>query len=87
MDDQSELTYLKLKLETLENQVVPYAPLRESNKLTQGIRRWKLDWADIENRFRLRRRKRQPEKDRANRADSTLAVSTNKRADVSRDQQ
>ena len=86
MDDQSELTYLKLKLEALETQVVPYLPSKESNKLTQRLRRWKLDWADVENRFRLRRRKRQPEKDRTNNSGSAEAVTKDERFDISQDQ-
>ena len=62
LDDQAELTYLKLKVRILELQSFPYVPAREKDSLTEGIQRWKLDWVDIENRFRNRRRKKEPEK-------------------------
>ncbi|MCJ1472077.1 hypothetical protein MMC13_000723 [Lambiella insularis] len=56
-DDHSELTYLKLKLRILEIQGLPNVPLAERNSLAQGTQRWKLDWADVDNQFRKRRRK------------------------------
>ena len=59
-DDQSELTYLKLKIRILEIQALPHVPLEEKDSLAQGIRRWKLDWADVESRMHTRRRKRKP---------------------------
>lgn len=60
-DDQSELSYLKLKLRILEIQTLPYVPSKEKDQLAQGIRRWKLDWADVDRRFHARRRrKRRP---------------------------
>ncbi|MCJ1259415.1 hypothetical protein MMC24_007252 [Lignoscripta atroalba] len=62
IDDQSELTYLKLKLRILELQALPYVPTKEKDSLAEGIQRWKLDWAEVESRFRTRRRKRDPGK-------------------------
>jgi len=59
-DDEPELTYLKLKLRILEIEAAPYVPTRERDSLAEGIRRWKLDWADVDNRFRTRRRKKDP---------------------------
>ncbi|MCJ1250638.1 hypothetical protein MMC30_007866 [Trapelia coarctata] len=56
-DDESELTYLKLQLRMLEIEAAPHLSMRENDSLAEGIRRWKLDWADVDNRFRMRRRK------------------------------
>ena len=55
--DQAEITYLKFKIRILEMQAIPYIPTRELNALNDKIGRWKLNWEDIENRFRARRRK------------------------------
>ncbi|MCJ1405348.1 hypothetical protein MMC11_008575 [Xylographa trunciseda] len=63
-DDQSELTYLKLKLRILEIQGLPYIPANQRDDLAEGIDRWKLDWADVDSRFRARRKKREPGKKR-----------------------
>jgi len=66
IDDESELTYLKLKLRILEIEAAPYIPLQEEeSSLSEGIRKWKLDWAEVDNRFRMRRRKKDPAKRRA----------------------
>ncbi|MCJ1438780.1 hypothetical protein MMC27_008170 [Xylographa pallens] len=64
-DDQCELTYLKLKLRILEIQGLPYIPVNERDDLAEGIHRWKLDWADVDSRFRARRKKREPGKNRS----------------------
>jgi len=61
-DDESELTYLKLKLRMLEIEAAPYLLTRGQDSLAEGIRRWNLDWADVENRFRMRRRRKDPGK-------------------------
>lgn len=60
MDDQCELSYLKLKLRIIEIQTLPYVPSREKDQLAEGIQRWKLDWADVDKRFHARRRKKRP---------------------------
>jgi len=59
-DDQSELTYLKLKLRILEIQGLPYIPINRRDDLAEGIDRWKLDWADVDSQFGARRKKRKP---------------------------
>ncbi|MCJ1392461.1 hypothetical protein MMC18_005328 [Xylographa bjoerkii] len=64
-DDQSELTYLKLKLRILEIQSLPHVPTSERDDLADGIHRWKLDWADVNSRFRARRKKRERGKNRS----------------------
>ncbi|MCJ1381769.1 hypothetical protein MMC17_004880 [Xylographa soralifera] len=64
-DDQCELTYLKLKLRILEIQGLPYIPINERDDLAEGIHRWKLDWADVDSRFRARKKKREPGKNRS----------------------
>ena len=61
-DDESELTYLKLQLRMLEIEAAPYLSTREHDSLAEGIRRWKLDWADVDSRFRMRRRRKYPGK-------------------------
>lgn len=53
--DDLELTYLKVQLKALEVQATPYIPLHNDNDLADAIRRWKLDWADVDARFRERR--------------------------------
>lgn len=55
--DQSELTFLKLNLRMLEIQAEPYIPKDDKDGLREGIRRWKLDWADVDQRRRARRKK------------------------------
>lgn len=49
------MTYLKLQLRMIEAQTLPYMPKREEDDLSAGIQRWKLDWAEVENRHRKRR--------------------------------
>ncbi|KAL9122764.1 MAG: hypothetical protein Q9187_000681 [Circinaria calcarea] len=56
--DQAEITYLKFKMKMLEMQAIPYIPARELNALNDRIGRWKLNWEDIEIRFRAKRRRR-----------------------------
>ncbi|KAI4157428.1 MAG: hypothetical protein LQ342_008287 [Letrouitia transgressa] len=58
MDDEAELKYLKLKLRIIEIQTLPYVPKQDQDGLTAGIRRWKLDWAEVTRRYRKRRLKR-----------------------------
>ena len=58
VDDEAELTYLKLKLRIIEIQTLPYVPRKDHNDLSVGIERWKLDWADVDKRYRKRRWKR-----------------------------
>ena len=62
VDDESELTYLKLQLRIIEIQTLPYVPRKNQDSLAEGIRKWKLDWADVDERYRRRRRKREPHK-------------------------
>ncbi|KAI9844574.1 MAG: hypothetical protein M1837_005533 [Sclerophora amabilis] len=57
--DESELTFLKLQLKALEIQAMRYIPTDDEEELTEGIRRWKLDWADLDHRFKTRRRTRE----------------------------
>ncbi|MCJ1320799.1 hypothetical protein MMC15_006140 [Xylographa vitiligo] len=64
-DDQCELTYLKLKLRILEIQGLPHIPDNERDDLAEGIHRWKLDWADVDSRFRARKKKRKPGENRS----------------------
>ncbi len=59
MDDEAELTYLKLKLRIIEIQTLPYVPKNDQDGLAAGIERWKLDWADVDKRYRKRRWKRE----------------------------
>ena len=59
MDDEAELNYLKLKLRIIEIQTLPYVPEERQDGLTAGIRRWKLDWADVDRRYKKRRWKRE----------------------------
>ena len=59
MDDEAELTYLKLKLRIIEIQTLPYVPKGDRDGLAVGIERWKLDWADVDERYRKRRWKRE----------------------------
>lgn len=54
--DQSEHTFLKLNLRMLEIQADPYIPKDDKDGLREGIRRWKLDWADVDQRRRARRK-------------------------------
>lgn len=49
------MTYLKLQLRMIEAQTLPYVPEIEEDDLSAGIQRWKLDWAEVENRHRKRR--------------------------------
>ncbi|KAI9822796.1 MAG: hypothetical protein M1832_003029 [Thelocarpon impressellum] len=56
--DQSELMFLKLQLKTVEVQALAYIPA-EDKDLTAGIQRWKLDWADIDQRIESRARRRE----------------------------
>lgn len=49
------MTYLKLQLRMIEAQALPYMPEIEEDDLSAGIQRWKLDWAEVENRHRKRR--------------------------------
>ncbi|MCJ1237027.1 hypothetical protein MMC14_005011 [Varicellaria rhodocarpa] len=60
-NDQTELTYLKLKLRILEIQTLPYVPVPEKDSLSRGIKVWKQDWADVENRFRVRWKRKGPQ--------------------------
>lgn len=53
-DDEQELNYLKLQLRMIEVQALPYVSEIEED-LSAGIQRWKLDWAEVENRHRKRR--------------------------------
>ena len=39
----------------IEAQTLPYIPKIEEDDLYAGIQRWKLDWAEVENRHRKRR--------------------------------
>lgn len=55
--DQTELTFLKLNLRMLEIQAEPYMLKDDKDGLQEGIRRWKLDWADVDQRRRARRKK------------------------------
>lgn len=55
IDDEEELTYLKLQLRMLEAQTLPYVSEIEEDDLSAGIQRWKLDWAEVDNRHRKRR--------------------------------
>ncbi|KAI9879420.1 MAG: hypothetical protein M1830_008551 [Pleopsidium flavum] len=57
--DQLEFTFLKLKLRMLEIQAAPYIPKDGDDGLREGIRRWKRDWADVDQRRRARRRKKE----------------------------
>lgn len=59
VDDESEMTYLKLQLRIIEVQTLPYWPQGDQDKLAAGIERWKRDWADVDERCRKRRWKRQ----------------------------
>ena len=59
VDDEAELTYLKLKLRIIEIQTLPYVPQKDQDGLAAGIERWKLDWADVDKRYRKRRSKRE----------------------------
>ena len=59
VDDESELTYLKLQLRIIEIQTLPYWPRKDQDELGAGIERWKRDWADVDGRYRKRRWKRQ----------------------------
>ena len=59
VDDESELTYLKLQLRIIEVQTLPYWPRKDQDELAAGIERWKRDWADVDERYRKRRWKRQ----------------------------
>ena len=61
--DQAEITYLKFKMRMLEMQAIPYIPARELNALNDRIGRWKLNWEDIEIRFRAKRRRKSLEED------------------------
>ena len=58
VDDEAELTYLKLKLRIIDIQTLPYVPKDDRDGLAVGIERWKLDWADVDERYRKRRWKR-----------------------------
>ncbi|KAL9614358.1 MAG: hypothetical protein Q9167_001161 [Letrouitia subvulpina] len=58
MDDEAELKYLKLKLRIIEIQTLPYVPKQDQDGLAAGIRRWKLDWAEVTRRCQKRRLKR-----------------------------
>lgn len=59
VDDESELTYLKLQLRIIEVQTLPYWPRKDQDELAAGIERWKRDWADVDERYRKRRLRRQ----------------------------
>ncbi|MCJ1426223.1 hypothetical protein MMC29_004126 [Sticta canariensis] len=61
-DDESELSYLKLQLRIIEIQTLPYVPKDDQDSLAAGIQRWKLDWAEVDKRYRKRRWKREIEK-------------------------
>ena len=47
------MTYLKLQLKALEVQASE-TNVSQDPGLLDGIRRWKLDWADTEARFNVR---------------------------------
>ena len=59
VDDEAELTYLKLKLRIIEIQTLPHVPKRDQDSLSAGIERWKLDWVNVNKRYRKRRWKRE----------------------------
>jgi hypothetical protein len=54
-ENQSELSFLKLQLRALEIQGMDYIPPDED--LSESIKNWKLDWEDVDQRTKLRRRK------------------------------
>lgn len=41
---------------------MPYVPKSDHDDLALGIQRWKLDWADVDKRYRKRRWKRELDK-------------------------
>ncbi|KAI9675094.1 MAG: hypothetical protein M1817_001502 [Caeruleum heppii] len=49
----SELLQLKIRLKVMEAQATPYIP--EDDDLAEDIRRWKLDWREVDQRYRSRR--------------------------------
>jgi hypothetical protein len=55
---QSELTFLRLQLRALEVQCSAYIPFGADEELSESIKNWKLEWADIDQRTKARRRKR-----------------------------
>jgi hypothetical protein len=54
---QSELSFLRLQMRALEVQGMQYIPFNADEELSESIKNWKLDWADIDQRTRARRRK------------------------------
>lgn len=55
---QSELTFLRLQLRALEVQCSAYIPFGADEDLSESIKNWKLEWADIDQRTKARRKKR-----------------------------
>jgi hypothetical protein len=62
----SELDYLKIQLKAIEIQASSYMSVndREDDLLREGIKRWKLDWKDVDTRFKARERRRSVEETR-----------------------
>lgn len=75
VDDEAELSYLKLQLRIIEIQTLPYVPKDDRDGLATGIQRWKLDWADVDKRCRKRRWKRENEKKLVWKPGSSLVTS------------
>jgi len=55
--NQSELKFLRIQLQAIEAQCGEYLPLNKDEDLTQSITNWKIDWEDINQKSKARRKK------------------------------
>lgn len=54
-EDESELRYLKIHLRAIEAQCAGYVPKGADPDLEKSIRFWKEDWAELRNKWAVRR--------------------------------
>jgi len=55
--NQSELRFMRIQVQAVQVQCAQYLPQNEDVELTQSIMNWKIDWEDIDQRSKARRRK------------------------------
>jgi len=54
--NDSELSFLRLQLRSIEVQCLEYIPEGADQELIQSIQNWKHDWAELRNKWDVRRR-------------------------------
>ena len=54
-EDESELRYLKIQLRAIETQCAGYVPPGADPDLEMSIRFWKREWAELRDKWAVRR--------------------------------